>query len=99
MMGINNYGGVPYSLRRRIRSDIGLYVRPTYEWLDPTRFDSFDHFMDRVIFSVVRDLVNDVSIEDYDNILSIREKITPYVTEIIKDDFFDEIKSYYDSHF
>ena len=84
----------PLMLRRRM-NEIPKYIRAAYEWLNVKAFDSFNEFIERVIFSTTRDFVSDYGTNDYDKNLKIRDELTPYISEIIYDGYLDEIKDYY----
>lgn len=82
-------------LLRRIPEVIN-YIRSTYRWLDARMFKDFDEFIDRVIFSSVRDFVSvevtNVSYEDYER---LRNKFYPIIKEIVESELMDEIKKHY----
>ena len=82
-------------LRRRMQ-DLPKYIKSSYQWLNPKSFDNFNKFIERVIFSTTRDFVDDFGANDYDIRLEIRKNLQPFIWEIIKSDYLDEIKKYYD---
>jgi len=71
------------------------YIRSAYEWLSPDRFNDFDEFMERVIFSTIRDFTSEQGGNDYDKILELREEIGDDIREIVMNEFRDEIYQYY----
>jgi hypothetical protein len=86
---------IPASLRRRT-NQIPKYARSTYRWLNPKSFNSFNEFIERVIFSTTRDFVGDYGTGNYEKNLEIIDELTPIISKIIYDDYLDEIKDYYD---
>jgi hypothetical protein len=47
--------------RIKRRMDVFLeYIEDTYNWLSPRRFDNFDHFLQRVVFSALRDFIAEI---------------------------------------
>jgi hypothetical protein len=71
------------------------YVRDTYEHLAPWSFNSYDDYMSRIIFNVIREISNSSGDLNYEEILKMREKIEPYITKYVEDYFSDEIEEYY----
>ena len=86
-------GDISIFLKRRYHM-LGDYIRSSYNWLDPVRFKNFDEFIDRVIFSTVRDFTSNEG-GDYDNVLKLRDEIGNEIKNIIMDEYFDEILQYY----
>jgi hypothetical protein len=82
-------------IKRRLH-ELPKYIREAYYWLDPRRFFDFDEFIQRVIFSTVRDFTNqEMEEKDYDKILELREKLKPMIEKFIMKEFRDEIYEYY----
>ncbi len=71
------------------------YIRSVYNWLSPKAFKDFDEFIERVIFSTIRDFTSDEGGDDYDKILELREEIGDDIREIVMNEFRDEIYQYY----
>ena len=86
-------GDISIFLKRRYHT-LADYIRSSYNWLDPVRFKNFDEFIDRVIFSTVRDFTSNEG-GDYDNVLKLRDEIGNEIKNIIMDEYFDEILQYY----
>ena len=86
---------IPQQVRRRI-GELPKYLRGTYRWLNVKSFDSFDEFVERVIFSTTRDFVADFGVNNYESNLEIRDNLIPFISKIIYDNYLDEIKDYYD---
>ena len=89
---------IPASIKRRFE-EIADFVRGSYRWLNPKAFDSLEDFVDRVIFSATIDFVAEFAPSDidYDEMLKVRDEITPYVKKIVNDEFIDEIREYYEN--
>lgn len=80
-------------LRRNI-DELPKFIRSTYKWLNPLAFYGFDDFLDRVIFSTTRDFISDFMEKgsDYEKLI---DNLQPVVSEIIMNDYYDEILEYY----
>jgi hypothetical protein len=90
-----NENEIPKELKRRLHV-LPKYIREAYYWLDPRRFFDFDKFIQRVIFSTVRDFTNqELEEKDYDKLLELREKLEPMIEKFIMKEFRDEIYEYY----
>jgi hypothetical protein len=76
------------------------YIEMAYDWLSPRRFDNFEHFLKRVVFSATRDFVHDEMGGEYKNQLDIRDKFEPMVVDYIKrnKELYDKIYNYYMSN-
>jgi hypothetical protein len=75
------------------------YIEVSYDWLSPRRFDNFEHFLKRVVFSATRDFVHDEIGGEYEEQLNIREKLEPQILEFIKKHpIYDEIYDHYISN-
>lgn len=92
LKGGNTY---PPMLRRRI-NELPKYIISAYRWLNPKAFDSFNEFIERVVFSTTRDFVDDFGTYDYETRLEIRDNLEPFIFEIVQSGYLDEIKNYYD---
>ena len=80
-------------VKRRIDALLD-YIEASYDWLSPRRFDNFEHFLKRVVFSAARDFVADEIGGEYEEQLNIREKLEPMILELVKnhpihDDIYD----------
>jgi hypothetical protein len=86
-------------LKRRIHL-LDEYIELAYDWLSPRRFDNFEHFLKRVVFSATRDFVHDEMGGEYKNQLDIRDKFEPMVVDYIKrnKELYDKIYNYYMSN-
>jgi hypothetical protein len=75
------------------------YIEQSYDWLSPRRFDNFEHFLKRVVFSAARDFVADEIGGEYDQQLDIREKLEPQILELVKNHpIYDDIYDHYISN-
>lgn len=75
------------------------YIEASYDWLSPRRFDNFEHFLKRVVFSAARDFVADEIGGEYEEQLNIREKLEPQILEFIKNHpIYDDIYDHYISN-
>jgi len=75
------------------------YIEMAYDWLSPRRFDNFEHFLKRVVFSATRDFVHDEIGGEYEEQLNIREKLEPQILEFIKNHpIYDDIYDHYISN-
>ena len=82
-------------VKRRIDALLD-YIEASYDWLSPRRFDNFEHFLKRVVFSAARDFVADEIGGEYEELLKIREKLEPMVLELIKNHpIYDEIYDHF----
>jgi len=86
-------------LKRRMHL-LDEYIELAYDWLSPRRFDNFEHFLKRVVFSATRDFVHDEMGGEYKNQLDIRDKFEPMVVDYIKrnKELYDKIYNYYMSN-
>ena len=75
------------------------YIEASYDWLSPRRFNNFDEFLKRVVFSATRDFVADHRYEiggEYEDQLKSREDLEPIILEFIKNHpIYDEIYDHY----
>jgi hypothetical protein len=86
-------------LIKRRMSALLEYIEHSYDWLSPRRFNNFDDFLQRVVFSAARDFVADEIGGEYDKQLDIREKLEPQILEFIKKHpIHDEIYDHYISN-
>jgi hypothetical protein len=87
-------------LRIKRRMDAVLnYIEASYDWLSPRRFDNFEHFLKRVVFSAARDFVADEIGGEYEEQLNIREKLEPMILELVKNHpIYDDIYDHYISN-
>jgi len=78
------------------------YIEASYDWLSPRRFNNFDEFLNRVVYSATRDFVADHRYEiggEYEDQLKFREDLEPIVLEFIKDHpIYDEIYDHFISN-
>lgn len=81
-------------LKRRI-DDIYPALRNEYTWLDPSRFDTFEQYLERVIFGTVRDFSGELETTDYDTQLNTREEIEPIIRDYIINNYLEELRDYY----
>jgi hypothetical protein len=86
---------MPVYIRRRLFGMLPNYIRDTYPSLAPWAFNNYDEYMSRIIFNVVREISLFSGDSTYDEMMKIREKILPTVTQYILDYFSDEIYEYY----
>jgi hypothetical protein len=81
----------PY-FKRRLFSDLPNFIRNEYQWLAPWSFNSYEEYMSKIIFNVVREISHSSGDTTYEE---IREKIEPLITNYIINNFSDEIEEYY----
>lgn len=75
------------------------HIIDSYDHLSPKRFDDFDSFLKRVVFSATRNFVGDEIGGDYDKQLKLRDELEPKVLEFIKNhSIYDEIYDHYISN-
>jgi hypothetical protein len=86
---------IPVYVRRRLFNDLPNFIRDTYEWLAPWSFNSYEEYISRVIFNVVREISNSSGEENYEEIMKMREKLEPVISKYIVDNFSNEIEEYY----
>jgi hypothetical protein len=85
-------------VKRRIGALLS-YIEESYDWLSPRRFDNFEHFLKRVVFSAARDFVADEIGGEYEEQLNIREKLEPMILELVKNHpIYDDIYDHYISN-
>jgi hypothetical protein len=97
---INGLNESKEMLRIKRRMDAVLnYIEASYDWLSPRRFDNFEHFLKRVVFSAARDFVADEIGGEYEEQLNIREKLEPMILELVKNHpIYDDIYDHYISN-
>ena len=86
---------VPVYIRRRLLEELPDFIRNQYQWLAPWSFNSHEEYMSKIIFNVVREISNSSGDQNYEEIMKVREKIEPIITNYIVDNFSDEIEEYY----
>jgi hypothetical protein len=86
---------IPLYIKRRLFDFLPRYVRDTYEHLAPWSFNSYDEYMSRIIFNVIREISNFSGDLNYEEVMKMREKIEPYITKYVEEHFSDEIEEYY----
>lgn len=75
------------------------HIIDSYDHLSSKRFENFDSFLNRVVFSATRDFVGDEIGGDYDKQLKLRDELEPKVLEFIKNhSIYDEIYDHYISN-
>ena len=86
-------------VKRRIDALLD-YIEASYDWLSPRRFDNFEHFLKRVVFSATRDFVHDEIGGEFEDQLNIREKLEPLVLRYIKNNegVYNDIYDHYISN-
>jgi hypothetical protein len=85
-------------LKRRIHL-LDEYIELAYDWLSPRRFDNFEHFLKRVVFSATRDFVHDEIGGEFEEQLNIREKLEPMILELVKNHpIYNDIYDHYISN-
>ncbi len=87
-------------IRVKRRMDALLdYIEASYDWLSPRRFNNFDDFLERVIFSATRDFVADEIGGKHEEQLKISEELEPMIMELVKKHpIYDEIYDHYISN-
>jgi hypothetical protein len=94
VMGINESKISPYT-KRRFFDMLPDFIRHQYKWLAPRAFNTYDEFISRVIFGVVREVSSSLGDATYEEMMKIRENIEPIIREYIIDNFSDETVKYY----
>jgi len=76
------------------------HIEHSYDWLSPRRFNNFDDFLQRVVFSAARDFIADEIGGEYDQQLDIRENLEPQILEFIKKNkgIYNDIYDHYISN-
>lgn len=76
------------------------FVRSTYRWLNCSAFKNFDDYLNRVIFSSIRDFIGEVrpcremDLDD-DECFEVIKKVGEILKGIIMNEYYDEIFKYY----
>jgi hypothetical protein len=86
---------IPSSLRRRLIPSLPRLTSLEFHHLNPSAFNSFDEFFERVVSNVVWEIGVDTKIQDYEENLKVRKKIHPFIEKYIKENLYDEIEEYY----
>jgi hypothetical protein len=83
--------------RIKRRMDVFLeYIEDAYNWLSPRRFDNFDHFLQRVIFSALRDFIAEEIGGEFEDQSNISDELEPKVLKLIKQHWiYDDIYDHY----
>lgn len=83
--------------RIKRRMDVFLeYIEDAYNWLSPRRFDNFDHFLQRVVFSALRDFIAEEIGGEFEDQSNISDELEPKVLELIKQHWiYDDIYDHY----
>ena len=87
------YDGIPIRIMKHIGNVI-YHIRSEYQWLDPKRFDSLESFLDKAIYYIIEyyfHCLND-ELKDFE---LIRKKFTYIVKDIVINEFYDEIKRFF----
>jgi DNA-directed RNA polymerase subunit RPC12/RpoP len=84
----------PY-IRRRLLNDLPEFIRNEYQWLAHWSFKTYDEYISKVIFNVVREITNSIADLNYEETIKLRENIEPFIAKYIVDNFSDEIEEYY----
>jgi hypothetical protein len=86
-------------VKRRIHL-LDEYIEHAYDWLSPRRFDDFDHFLKRVVFSATRDFVADEIKGEFEDQVNLRNKLEPQVFEYVKnnEEIYNDIYDHYISN-
>jgi hypothetical protein len=72
------------------------YIEASYDWISPRRFNNFDEFLKRVVFSATRDFLADEMGGEYSDQLESREDLEPIILEFIKNHpIYDEIYDHF----
>jgi phage FluMu protein Com len=84
----------PY-IRRRLFDMLPQFIRNEYQWLSHWSFKTYDEYISRVIFNVVKEISNSIAELNYEETIKFRENIEPFIAKYIVDNFSDEIEEYY----
>ena len=82
-------------VRRRV-NNLGQYVTSTYTWLNPSAYDDYDDFFRSVVFRSLSDFLAEEMDLDYDTYNKIRDESLSYIGDIIRQEYGDRIREYYD---
>jgi hypothetical protein len=83
---------IPIHFKRRLFEVLPNFIRDEYQLLAPWSFNSYEEYMSKIIFNVVREISHSSGDTTYEE---IREKIEPLITNYIINNFSDEIEEYY----
>ena len=81
-------------VRRRV-NNLGQYVTSTYTWLNPSAYDDYDDFFRSVVFRSLSDFLAEEMDLDYDTYNKIRDESLSYIGDIIRQEYGDRIREYY----
>ena len=97
VMGINET--VMTDFKRRI-PQLPMYVKSAYSFLNARNFDSFDEFLNRVVFTTTRDFIQQEfdPYEYYYGHIELAQEIIIYVRSYINKYFLEDIKDYYNNY-
>ena len=82
-------------VRRRLEN-LGKYVTSTYTWLNPRAYDDYDDFFRSVVFRSLSDFLAEEMDLDYDTYNKIRDESLSFIGDIIRQEYGDRIREYYD---
>lgn len=76
------------------------YIEHAYDWLSPRRFNDFDDFLERVVYSSTRDFIADEIGGEFEGQLKLRDKLEPLVFNYIKNNegLYNDIYDHYISN-
>ena len=86
---------IPINFKRRLFEELPNFIINEYQWLAPGSFNSYEEYMSTVISNVIRQVSLFLGDTTYEEMMTIREKIEPVITNYIVDNFSDEMKEYY----
>jgi hypothetical protein len=86
---------IPIHFKRRLFEVLPKFIRDEYQLLAPWSFNSYEEYMLKIIFNVVREISHSWGDATYEEMMEMREKIEPFITNYIADNFSDEIEEYY----
>lgn len=87
---------LPLQIKRRFRNEFPKFVKSTYKWLNPNAFKNFEEYLDRVIFSSIRDFIAEHGqYNDYESYEKFIDLFKETANDFIMEYYYDEIYDYY----
>lgn len=81
---------------KRNLDKLPMYIKSTCSWLNPKAFNSFEEFLQRVIFSSTRDFIsNEYDFNSEKELEEIRVQLLYYVKLYVEENMLEEILYYY----
>lgn len=82
---------------RRRMNKLHNFVMAQYIGMQPERYDDYNAFFRRMAFGAITNFLSEeLDYDSVDNFIKIRDASWPFMTELIENNFGDEIRAYYD---